>query len=81
MMTFLNNLGVAAILSSLKLVAKGMDGKNTPESPRLEFLKRFQQKPLPYQRQKTKPQYLINRGGIADLTLFSILRNLKSLFF
>ena len=43
-MTFLNNLRVAAILSSLKLVAKGMDGKNIPDSPRLEFLEKISAK-------------------------------------
>ena len=40
-MNFLTILGVTEILCSFRLVLEGKTGKEIPESPRLEFLKKF----------------------------------------
>ena len=54
-MTFLTILGVIEILRSFKLVLEGKTGKEIPKSSRLEFLEKFLQTILLYQKQKTTP--------------------------
>ena len=54
-MTFLIILGVIEILCSFRLVLEGKTGKDIPESSRFEFLEKFWQTILLYQRQKTTP--------------------------
>ena len=67
-MTFLTILGVAEILCSFSLVLKGKTGKEIPKSSRLEF---FLSKQFFFIRRQHLG--LLNRGGIADLTLLRIL--------
>ena len=67
-MTFLTILGVAEILCGFSLVLKGKTGKEIPKSSRLEF---FLSKQFFFIRRQQLG--LLNRGGIADVTLLRIL--------
>ena len=72
-MTFLTILGVTEVLCSFKLVLEGKTGKEIPESSRLEFIKKFSANNFDLSDAKDNPSGLLNRGGIADLTLLRTL--------
>ena len=66
-MTFLTILGVTEILCSFKLVLEGKTGKETPESSRLEFLKKFSANNFALSDAEDNTCGPMNSGGIADL--------------
>ena len=68
-MTFLTILGVTEILCSFKLVLEGKTGKEIPKSSRLEFLEKFSVNNFALSDAEGNTSGLLNRGGIADLTL------------
>ena len=70
---FLTILGVTEILWSFKLVLEGKTGKEIPESSRLEFLEKFSVNNFALSDNEDKTSRLLNRGGIANLTLLRTL--------
>ena len=72
-MTFLTILGVTKILCNFKLVLEGKTGKEKPESSRLEFLEKFSVSNFALSDAEDKTSGLLNRTGIADLTLLGTL--------
>ena len=72
-MTFLTILGVTKILCNFKLVLEGKTGKEIPESSRLEFLEKFSVSNFALSDAEDKTSGLLNRAGIADLTLLGTL--------
>ena len=71
--TFLTILRVTEILCSFKLVLEGKTGKEIPESSRLEFLEKFSVNNFALSDNEDKTSRLLNRGGIANLTLLRTL--------
>ena len=71
-MTFLTILGVIEILCNFRLVLEGKTCKEIPESPRLEFLGKFLAVLISQMAEK-KNSELLNRGDIADLSLWRTL--------
>ena len=69
-MTLLTILGVTKILCSFRLVLEWKTGKEIPESPRLEFLKKFSANnfALSYAEESTSGP--LNGGSITDLPFF-----------
>ena len=72
-MTFLTILGVTEILCSFRLVPEGKAGKEIPESSRLEFLEKFLANNFALSDAEDNTSGPLNRGGIADLSLFRTL--------
>ena len=72
-MTFLTNFEVTEILCSFKLVLQGRTGKEIPELSRLEFLEKFSANNLALSDAEDNTYRILNRGGIADLTLLRTL--------
>ena len=72
-MTFLTIVGVTEILCSFKLVLGGKTGKEIPGSSRLEFLEKFSANNLALSDAEDNATGLLNRGGIADLSLLRTL--------
>ena len=72
-MTFLTILGVTEILYSSKLVLEGKTGKEIPESSRLEFIEKFSRNNFALSDAEDNTSGLLNRGGIADLSLLRTL--------
>ena len=72
-MTFLTILGVTEILCSFKLVLEGKTGKEIPESSRLTFLQKFSANNFALSDAEDNTSRLLNRGGIADLSLLRTL--------
>ena len=72
-MDFLSILGVIQILCNFKLVLEGKTGKEIPESSRLEFFKKFSANNFALSDTEDKTSGLLNRGGIADLSLLRTL--------
>ena len=72
-MTFLTILQVTEILRSFRLAAEGKTGKEIPDSSRLQFLETFLGNNFALSDAKDKIFGLLNRGGIADLTLLRTL--------
>ena len=72
-MTFLTILGVTEILCSFRLVLEGKTHKEIPESSRLEFLEEFLANNFALSDAEDNTSGLLNRGGIADLTLLRTL--------
>ena len=68
-MTILTALGVTGILCSFRLVLAGKTGKEIPESSRLEFLEKLLATSFALSDAEDNTSRLLNRGGIADLTL------------
>ena len=71
--TFLTILGVMEILWSFRLVLEGEIGKEIPESSRLEFLEKFLANNSELPDTEDNTSRLLNKGGIADLTLLRAL--------
>ena len=61
------------ILYSFRLVLEGKTGKKIPESSRLEFLEKFLANNLALLDAEGNTSDLLNRGGIADLSLLRTL--------
>ena len=72
-MTFSTILGVTEILCSFRLVLEGKTCKEIPESSRLEFLQKFLGKKFALSDADGNTSGLLNRGGIADLSLLRTL--------
>ena len=78
-MTFLTILGVTEILCSFRLGLEEKNGKEMPESSRLEFLEKilgnnFALSDLSlFVLSEDNNSTLLNRGGIADLLLLRTL--------
>ena len=72
-MTFLTILEVTEILYSFKLVLEEETGKEIPESSRMEFLEKFLAKYFTLLNAEDNTSRLLNRGGIADLSLWRTL--------
>ena len=72
-MTFLTIVGITEILCSFKLVLGGKTGKEIPGSSRLEFLEKFSADNLALSDAEDNATGLLNRGGIADLSLLRTL--------
>ena len=72
-MTFLTIVGITEILCSFKLVLGGKTGKEIPGSSRLEFLEKFSANNLALSDAEDNATGLLNRGGIADLSLLRTL--------
>ena len=72
-MTFLTILGVTEILCSFKLVLDGKTGKEIHQSSRLEFLQKFSANNFALSDAEGNNSELLNRGGVADLTLLRTL--------
>ena len=72
-MTFLTILGVTEILYSFKLVLEGKTGEEIPESSRLEFIEKFSRNNFALSDAEDNTSGLLNRGGIADLSLLRTL--------
>ena len=72
-MTFLTIVGVTEILCSFKLVLGWKTGKEIPGSSRLEFLEKFSANNLALSDAEDNATGLLNRGGIADLSLLRTL--------
>ena len=72
-MTFLTILEVTEILYSFKLVLEEETGKEIPESSRIEFLEKFLTKYFTLLNAEDNTSRLLNRGGIADLSLWRTL--------
>ena len=68
-MTFLTILGVMEILCTFRLVLEGKIGKEIPESSRLEFLEKFSANNFVLSDAEDNTSVLLNRRGIADLSL------------
>ena len=71
-MAFLTFLGVTEVLCDFRLFPLGKSGKEIPESPRLEFLGKFLAVLISQMAEK-KNSELLNRGDIADLSLWRTL--------
>ena len=71
--TFSTILGVTEILCSFRLVLEGKPGKEIPESSRLEFLETFSANNFTSSDAEDNTSMLLNRGGIADLPLRTLL--------
>ena len=61
------------ILCSFRLVLEGKTGKEIPESSRLEFLEMFLANNFALSDAEDNTSGLLNRGGIADLSLVRTL--------
>ena len=72
-MTFLTNFGVTEILCSFKLILEWKEGKERPESLRLEFLEKFLPNNFTLSDAEHNTLRSFNRGSIADLTLLRTL--------
>ena len=72
-LNFLTILVVIEILGSFRLVAGGKIGKEIPESSRLEFLEKFFANNFVLSEAEDKISGLLNRGGVADLSLLRTL--------
>ena len=72
-LNFLSILGVREILSSFRLVLERKTGKEMPESSRLEFLEKFLANNFALSDAEDNTYRLLNRGGIADLSLLRTL--------
>ena len=72
-MTFLTIVGITEILCSFKLVLGGKTGKEIPGSSRSEFLEKFSANNLALSDAEDNATGLLNRGGIADLSLLRTL--------
>ena len=72
-MTFLTILRVTEKLWSFRLVLKGRTGKEIPESSRSEFLEKFLTNNFAFSDAEYNISGLLNRGGIADLSLLRTL--------
>ena len=72
-LNFLSILGVREILSSFRLVLEKKTGKEMPESSRLEFLEKFLANNFALSDAEDNTYRLLNRGGIADLSLLRTL--------
>ena len=66
-------MGIKEILCSFKLVLEGKSGKEIAESSRLEFLEKFSANNFALSGAEGNTSRLLNRGGIADLTLLRTL--------
>ena len=66
-------MGVIEILCSFRLVLEGKTGKEIPESSRLEFLEKFLGNNFALSEAEDNTSGLLNRGGIADLSLLRTL--------
>ena len=73
LMTFLIILGVTDLLCGFRLVLEGKIGKETPKSSRFEFLEKFLTNNFALSDAEDNISRLLNRGGIADLTLLRTL--------
>ena len=71
-MTFLTPLEGTEICS-FRLVLEGKTGKEIPESSRLEFLEKFSANNIALSDAEDNTSGLLNRAGIADLTLLRTL--------
>ena len=71
-MTFLTILGVTEICS-LTLNLEEKTGKKIPDSSRYEFLERFSANNFALSDAEDSTSGLLNRGGIADLSLLRAL--------
>ena len=72
-MTFLTILRVTEILYSFRLGLEGKTGKEIPESSTLEFLQKFSANNFALADAEENTSGSLNRGGIADLSLFRTL--------
>ena len=72
-MTFLTVLGVRKILCSFRVVLEGKTGQEIPESSKLEFLEKFSANNFALSDAEDNISGLLNRGGIADLSLLRTL--------
>ena len=72
-MTFLTILGVMEILCPFKLVLDGKTSKKIPESSRLKFLEKSSANNFALSDAEDSTSGLLNRGGIADLSLLRTL--------
>ena len=72
-MTFLTILQVTQTLCCFRLVLVRKTGKWTPESSRLEFLKKFSANNFALSDTEENNSSPLNRGGIADLPLLRTL--------
>ena len=72
-MIFLIILRVTEILFSFKLVLERKTGREIPESSRLEFLETFSENNFALSDAEDNTLGLLNRGGIADLSLLRTL--------
>ena len=79
-MIFLTILGVTEILCSFKLVLERKTGKEIPESSRLEFLETFSANNFALSDAEDNTSGLLNRGGIADLSLLRTLLEISQNF-
>ena len=70
---FLTILRVTEKLWSFRLVLKGRTGKEIPESSRSEFLEKFLTNNFAFSDAEYNISGLLNRGGIADLSLLRTL--------
>ena len=66
-------MGVIEILCSIRLVLEGKTGKEIPESSQLEFLEKFLANNFALLEAEDNTPVLLNRGGIADLSLLRTL--------
>ena len=64
-----DNLGVARILYSFRLILEQKTGKEMPESGRLELFERFSANNSDLSNDEENTSGPLNRGGIADLPL------------
>ena len=72
-MTFLTVVGVRKILCSFRVVLEGKTGQEIPESSKLEFLEKFSANNFALSDAEDNISGLLNRGGIADLSLLRTL--------
>ena len=61
------------ILCSFRLVLGGKTGKEIPKSSRLQFLDKFLANNFALSEAEENTSELLNRGGIADLSLLRTL--------